>query len=192
MVPVKVKSIHNNNYQQAEYLGHHDRGCLCVAPINKKEHKHLLTGRNMKWGTIATNKQDTKICYRFKAIVQIEDHSSTLVSGYTSTLYMGNIRQPGRLILDKNDNIKQIKSRSERSKITLKTGDVKEVMFKFINTPRYVERGTSLLFRCGKIHGYGIVSDYVPVEEDDDAKPDVEDRVMRRRHGIANHILKRD
>lgn len=180
MVPVKIRSIHNNNYQTIETLGHHDRGCLCVAPVNKKEHRNMLQSRKLKWGTVATTNPALPACYRYKALVQIEDHSSTLVSGYTSVVYMGNIRQPCRLILHPDDNIKKIKPRSERSKVTLRTGDVKTVVFKFTNIPRFVERGMSLLFRCGKIHGYGIVSDYIPIADDVDNKPDTTDEEMRR------------
>jgi elongation factor 1-alpha len=165
MIPVKVKSIHNNFYQDVETLGPHDRGCLCIVPVNKKEHRDYLKARRVKGGSVVTDHEDLPRYYHFKAVIQIENNSVNIKTGYHSMVYMSNIKHVCKVILP-DEMIK------EKKDLRLRAGDVNEVLFKFTISPKFIEKGLVFLFRCGKIHGYGFVTDIIPIEDDNDAKPE--------------------
>ena len=90
-------------------------------------------------------------------------HSATLKSGYTPSLQIGNVRQPARMILDPTLN---------SDKDYIKSKDFAIVTFKFKQRAEYIEPYQLFIFRCGGIHGIGMVIDTVSIANDPDPNPD--------------------
>lgn len=164
-VEFKVKSIHNDNSEDAQDLIHHERGCIALSLTKKNEIKR----KQIRKGTIIVSSQHlTKnICFRFKALITISSKSVSIRDGYSPVINMNNIRQSARILInpDENDgnNIIGFNSRG---------GNIAVVTFKFICHAEYVEPYTIFIFKSGDIHGFGVVIQPILVENDPDAKPD--------------------
>lgn len=181
---VKVKSIHNDNREDLLELDDHQRGCLAISCIDKKVD---FNKSYIKKGMIAVYPKSytSKICYRFKAQVDILHHSATINSGYSPFIHAGPICQTAKLTIievlkkdDNEDNDKEKGNDSEgnKEKKSLRTGDSAIVNFKFKFKPEFIETfaetGKYFFFREGTTRGRGKILEIVKVADDPDPTPD--------------------
>jgi len=173
---IRLRSMHNNVRQVISSMDHHDRGCIAIAGIRKTG---TLSKDMIKRGMIITNSKKVmdNICYRFNAVITILNHPSTLKTNYCPTLHMGTIRQPVRMTLLPENN---------DGKDSLKSREFGYVTFKFRMGSEYVEPYTIFIFRSGGIHGLGVVTSIVPLDKDDDARPDPIRYKRRFKHKRGN------
>lgn len=199
-VKVKIRSIHNDNRDPVESLGHHHRGCLAIKGLKEDIKKNQIVR-----GMVLISRQEmiSNVCYRYNAAVTIFGGlSATLRTGYSPVIHAGMIRQTAKLILpDAEDDQLDVSSLSKREKREMtqkkiKSGSVEKVVFKFRQHPEYLEKGTVFVFRSGDIHGVGCVIDVVPLSVDGDAQPEPLKKKYRRerpvnllaeRKGVDNH-----
>lgn len=163
-VEFKVKSMHNNNKELIDKLEDHGRGTLAMALSKKGDIKKNQIKKGMV--VISNLIMSKNVCFRFKAVIKIAAKSVTIKSGYTPVLHIGTIRQPARIILDKDENNgKEVVGFDGKSNIAI-------VTFKFKCYPEYIEPYTVFIIRNGDIHGIGVILSITPMNQDPDAKPD--------------------
>lgn len=169
-IPVRIKSFHNDNREEVDELTDHQRGCISITCTDKS------IDFNKQWlrkGMIMVRPEDytSKICFRFKAEVEILHHSATIGVGYSPVLHYGPISQTCRIT-----NI--------ADKTVLTTGDKAIVEFKFIMKPEFVETFDEtekyFFFREGTTRGRGKIIEIVPIDKDPDPNPDVTKQQKRR------------
>lgn len=144
----KIWSMHNNVKESIQQLEHKNRGCLAIRPIDGKRD---VVKSNIKRGMIATTIENMdKICYKFKANVEVLKHSTVIANNYMPVIHCGTIKQTARIILDSDEK--------------LKVGSKASVMFQFIQHPEFVEVGAMFFFREGTTRGFGIISEIIPTD----------------------------
>lgn len=168
---IKVKSIQNYLQQKIMTAGDHSRITIAIGTNDKDISRRTLRGGMV----LLKNKELIKnyLTWHVTAAITIFHHSATLRDGYSPMLQIGNVRQTGRMILDpiKND-----------SKDCIKSKDFALVNFKFKQRPEYVEPFQVFVFRSGGVHGVGIILESLPLNKDNDARPDP--------HKIKNKVRK--
>lgn len=164
-VEVRIKTIHNNVKEFVPHLDDHDRGSLSVAVLKKAD----LQRKHIKKGTICVSNMSLlkNVCYRFKAIVKLNEISVTMKTGTTPVIHLNTIAQPARMIIDPNEN-----GGKKEICFDAKTTSVAVVTFKFKMKPAFVEPYNLFVLRSGDIHGVGLVIQTLSMEVDTDAKPD--------------------
>jgi len=163
---IRVRSLHNNVQQNINMLEEHDRGCIAFAPLKKVEIKK----NNIKSGAVLLSSLalTKNICYRFKAIITIFSKSITLKTGYTPVIHLYTIRQAARMFIDPKDN-----GGNNVLCFDGKSVSVAIVTFKFKQHAEFIEPFNFFILRSCDIQGIGLVTSILPIDEDDDAKPDL-------------------
>lgn len=138
-IMVCVKSIHNNFREFIPELEEGLSGCLNIKPV---VHKHPLKRSMLRRGIKLLS--HPRLNWRFKAVVKIVHHHTTIKVGYSPYLHCGNISQSCVLeeIITKDKDV-------------LRIGDEAIVIFKFCFKPEFIIVGEKLVFREGKTKGVG-------------------------------------
>ena len=138
-IMVCVKSIHNNFREFIPELQEGLSGCLNIKPV---VHKHPLKRSMLRRGIKLLS--HPRLNWKFKAVVKIVHHHTTIKVGYSPYLHCGNISQSCVLeeIITKDKNV-------------LRIGDEATVIFKFCFKPEFIIVGEKLVFREGKTKGVG-------------------------------------
>ena len=143
MVPITIRSIHNNMREDVSMIGPNVQGCFAIRFLD------TVIPRNMirKGMVIIDNIDNWKnnIVSSFVANVKILHHSSALKKGYRPMVHCGPIKQVAELSFLDND----MKS--------MKTGDNELVRFTFVRHPELIEENMILFFRDGSTKGVGEV-----------------------------------
>lgn len=138
-IMVSVRSIHNNFRESIQELKEGLSGCLNIKPVvNKHPLKRNMLRRGIK---LLSN---PRLNWRFKAIIKILHHHTTIRVGYKPFLHCGNISQS--CLLEKIIT---------EDKQILRNGDEAMVVFKFCYKPEFIMVGEKLVFREGKTKGVG-------------------------------------
>ena len=162
-IEFKVKSMHNNNREIVDKLCDHGRGTIAIAIPKKGDLKRSQVRKGMI--SMSSLSSMRYICFRFKAVITIFAESVTIKTGYTPVIHSGTIKQSARLIIDPNEN-------EGLETIGFDNNNIAIVTFKFICSPEFIEPYSVFLFRNGNIHGYGVVINVFPIDQDPDPKPD--------------------
>jgi elongation factor 1-alpha len=170
-IPIKIKSIHNNNRQFVSELTNHQRGCIAVS----SQDKNIELNRNIiqKGMIVIANPNNiNNVCMRFNAKIQILHHSTMIKENYCPVIHVGPVRQAGRL-LSINDIIKKEENK-ENSEVEkgLHTGDTAFVTFKFKYKPEFIEPKSIFFFREGTTRGVGEIINPIPLTDSEEDKPD--------------------
>lgn len=190
-VEVKIRSMHNNSKEDITQIEDHGRGC-CAISIPKSNMS--VKRNNIKKGIVmVTKNQKDKICYRFKAAVNIFSEKSVSVRpGYSPVINVGTVSQSARVLQDESfeEEIKTENGEIEKKVIkkTMGSGTVASMWFKFRQKPEHLSPGSLLTFRSGEIHGAGMILEILPITEDDDAKPDVAKSKRSRKKGSKEKL----
>lgn len=174
-IEFKVKSMHNNNREIVDKLCDHGRGTIAIAIPKKGDLKRSQVRKGMISMSSLTSMK--YICFRFKAVITIFAESVTIKTGYTPVIHLGTIKQSARMVIDPNEN-----EGLEAIGFDPKNNNIAIVTFKFVCSPEFVEPYSVFLFRSGNIHGYGVVLNVFPVDQDPDAKPDERSRFKSTKH----------
>jgi len=154
-IPIKIRSMHDNNKKEIKQLSNRQRGCLAIRIIDNKisfNKKNIKKGMLIRSNTTANN-----LCYQFTANIEVFKQSCTTITlKYTPVIHCGNIRQTAKIIID-NEN--------------LRIGDKALVKFRFIRSPEFIEIGSKFFFREGHTKGVGVVTSILPIDEDNDKNP---------------------
>jgi elongation factor 1-alpha len=155
LVPITVRSIHNNTEIEIDSLGNRHRGCLAVRVTDKK----IEFGKpQIRKGMIVVSENImNNICYQFKCSIKVLNHSTTISKKYSPVIHCGIVRQTARIILDEDQ--------------TLKMGDKEIVSFRFVDRPEFMEIGTKFFFREGTTRGVGDVTEVLSINDDPDPDP---------------------
>lgn len=172
-IKFKVKSMHNNNRENMEKLGDHNRGTIAISLTKKGEIRRNQIRKGMV--AISSPTMNRNVCYRFKAAITVFSKSLTVRTNYTPVIHIGTVRQPARIILDPEENNGQ-----DNIGFNAKSTNIAIVTFKFKLNPEFIEPYSTFLFRSGDIHGLGIVLSVLPTYNDPDANPD-EHRMKHQR-----------
>jgi elongation factor 1-alpha len=157
-IPVRVRSIHNNNRENVSELNNHQRGCLAISSMDKKIE---LSRSSIRRGNVVITSNLKHYCHwEFSANIEVLHHSTTISENYSPVIHMGTIRQSAKLkrinnIIRKNKNEEIAK---DNEKVYLKTGDIANVTFRFIQRPEFIEPDTIFFFREGTTRGIGKTS----------------------------------
>jgi GTPase len=173
---IRVWSIHNNNKESVKILNDRERGCIAIRSIDKKD--EVGTKSTRKGTVVITKNVEQCICYEFTADVEILNHSSVISPYYTPVIHCGLVRQTAKIIFEENT--------------TLKMGDRKEVRFRFLTRPEYIERGSTFFFREGTTRGVGKVKDILLIKDDPNPGPtDTTKSKARKRQAKALRKLQK-
>jgi GTPase len=181
-IQVKVKSIHNDNRQDVTKLENHQRGCLAITSLDKSiEFNRSVIKRGMI--CLYPETYMSYVCYRFRAEIEILNHSATIKNGYSPFIHYGPVCQTAKLTINKEEN---------NGKDELRIGDIAIVNFKFKFKPEFIEpfRITEkyFFFREGMTRGRGKILEITPITEDSDPNPDP---VKIKRRGNKNKKFKK-
>uniref|UniRef100_A0A6C0EAM0 Tr-type G domain-containing protein n=1 Tax=viral metagenome TaxID=1070528 RepID=A0A6C0EAM0_9ZZZZ len=157
---MRVKSIHNNVRQSVDMLDNHYRGCLAIVPVGKEDFKRDMFKRGMI--LVSPKSLGDNVCFRFDAVITVLNHPATLRTGYCPNLHMGTIKQSAKMTIDKD-----VVGKEE-----IRSGEFCVVSFKFISNPEFIEPYQIFVFRCGGVHGIGLVLKTTSLRDDPDAKPE--------------------
>lgn len=143
MVPIIIRSIHNNMRDNVNMIGPNIQGCFAIRFLD------TVIPRNMiRKGMVIIDSIDNwknNIVKSFIANVKILHHSSALKQGYKPLIHCGPIKQIAELsFLDDNTQ-------------SMKTGDSELVRFTFVKRPEFIEENMILFFRDGATKGVGQV-----------------------------------
>ena len=176
-LPIRVRSIHDNNKININELKDRHRGCLAFRVLDKK----IDFTKNMirKGNVIVSKGFEKNICYEFKAKIEILHHSTTISSKYSPVIHCGTVRQTARIKLLSPEQI-------------LKVGDEAIVSFRFISHPEFIEPGMRFFFREGTTRGTGSVEEIIPITEDPDQNPAEPKKRKNRRRSFRRKINKND
>ena len=143
MVPITIRSIHNNMREDVGMIGPNVQGCFAIRFLD------TVIPRNMirKGMVIIDNMENWKdnIVTSFVANVKILHHSSALKKGYRPIIHCGPIKQVAELSFLNDDMT------------SMKTGDSELVRFTFVKHPELIEEKMILFFRDGTTKGVGEV-----------------------------------
>lgn len=143
MVPVTIRSIHNNLREDVQEIGANVQGCFAI-----KFSDITISRHHLKKGFVLIDNVDNwkkNIVTTFVARIRVLHHSSALANGYCPVIYCGPIKQTAVMkLIDTN--------------LThLKTGDNELVSFTFMNHSEFMETNMVLFFRDGSTKGVGEV-----------------------------------
>jgi len=148
MVPITIRSIHNNMREDVGVIGPNVQGCFAIRFLD------TVIPRNMirKGMVIIDNMENWKnnIVTSFIASVKILHHSSALKKGYRPMIHCGPIKQVAELSFLNNNTT------------SMKTGDSELVRFTFVKHPELIEEKMILFFRDGTTKGVGEVVSIIP------------------------------
>ncbi len=140
MVPVIIRSIHNNLREDIAEIGSNIQGCFAI-----KFTDTIIPKEKIKKGIVLIDNIDNwkkNIVKSFIARVKILHHSSAIESGYCPVVHCGPVKQSAFMEL-LNDTSH------------LKTGDSNIVKFTFANNSELIEENMILFFRDGGMRGVG-------------------------------------
>lgn len=160
-VPIRIRSIHNNNRELTNELQDHQRGCIAIASVDKKID---INRGSINKGMIAISdlkllkSPSRKMTKTFKAEVEILHHSASIRLNYSPVIHMGPIRQTAKItnIMMPDDKVPE---KNEDNQIILKTKDKAIIDFEFIVRPEFLEKETIFFFREGTTRGVGKIVD---------------------------------
>ncbi len=142
MVPVTIRSIHNNIREDVLEIGANVQGCFAikftyiVIPRNKIRKGFVLIDNIDNW--------KNNIVESFIARIKVLHHSSAIMNGYCPMIHCGPIKQTATMTLLNNMT-------------NLKTGDNELVKFTFNRHKEFIEKNMILFFRDGTTKGIGEV-----------------------------------
>jgi GTPase len=142
MIPVIIRSIHNNIREDLQEIGPNVQGCFAIKFLDIN-----IPKENIKKGVVLVDnveKWKKNIVKSFIAKVKILHHSSAIEDGYCPLIHCGPIKQSAHMKL-LNDSSH------------LKTGDNSLVTFTFANHAEFIEENMILFFRDGSTKGVGEV-----------------------------------
>ncbi len=159
-VPVRIRSIHNNNRELVDQLDDHQRGCFAISSTDKKmELFRKMFTRGMV--IVSNTEQLNKLSWTFKAEIEILHHSATIREGYSPVLHIGPIRQAACIIkiheLIKYNKNHENNENTNQDKVCIRTKDKAIVEFKFISHQEFMEKDMIFFFREGTTRGVGKV-----------------------------------
>lgn len=169
-VEIIVRSIHNNNKEKINELKNQQRGCFAIRVTDKKIE---LNRENITKGMVAVSSKELTetIAYKFRAKIEVLNHSTTICNRYSTVIHCGTVRQSARLIMPETQ--------------TLKTKDIAEVEIKFKQRPEFLEVGSKFFFRDGLTKGTGDVLEITPLSKDSHPFPDqIKSNCGRRRQVV--------
>jgi GTPase len=146
MVPVVIRSIHNNLREDINEIGSNIQACFAikftdiVIPRNKIKKGFVLVDNIENW--------KKNIVKTFIARVKILHHSSAIEDGYCPVVHCGPIKQSAYM---------KILNDTSNEPLHLKTGDSNLVSFTFTHHPELIEENMILFFRDGSTKGVGEV-----------------------------------
>jgi len=141
-IPLKVKSLHNNNKTPVDILPNGETGCIAVHFMQQ----NIPTRSQLSKGIIITNNPNIikYVSTKFKINVNILHHSTTIVTGYQPIIHCGAVRQSATFI---------IPQKSEKQ--SLSTGDNVCIFMEFMKYSVFIEPGMKFFFRDGTTKGVG-------------------------------------
>jgi GTPase len=142
MVPVIIRSIHNNLREDVPEIGPNIQACFAIKFIDT-----IIPIHNIKKGFVLIDNIDKwrkNIVKSFIARVKILHHSNSIETGYCPTIHCGPIKQAASMKLLNNTSY-------------LKTGDSELVSFTFTKNSELIEENMILFFRDGMTKGVGEV-----------------------------------
>lgn len=145
-VPVHIRTIHNDFKL---HVGELHRGCRgCVSLRMPSELRPQL-----RVGMVLRKTQSTaNVCYKFQATMHILHHDTTIVPGYQVYINCGLVRGTVTFIAMRS-------TKTNRSVSMARSGHSILVDMKFLHKrPEYMEVGTRIIYREGKIRGTGVVT----------------------------------
>jgi GTPase len=183
-IPIKIKSIHNNNRQFVSELDNHQRGCIAVSSQDRVvELSKNLIQKGMI--VVGNPKVTTNVCMRFIAKIQILHHSTMINENYSPVIHVGPVRQTARLLQIKEIHRKEIDKYDEKeSKNSLHTGDTAYVLFKFKYKPEFIEPKTIFFFREGTTRGVGEIIEPIPLSDCEEDRIDPLRNKKRKKHFV--------
>ena len=143
MVPITIRSIHNNMREDINMIGPNVQGCFAI-----RFHDTVIPRNMIRKGMVIIDNMDNwknNIVTSFVANVKILHHSSALKKGYRPMIHCGPIKQVAELSFLDNDMT------------SMKTGDNELVRFTFVKHPELIEENMILFFRDGTTKGVGEV-----------------------------------
>lgn len=151
-IEVRVRSMHNNVRENINQLDDGQVGCFAIKFIGKEE----ISRENIKKGVLLFDNSDfiKNVSRKFKAEIQVLNHSTTIRDNYQPVLHCGSVRQSAKLKII--DNITSI---STKDKNNLRTGSKAIVEFEFSFRSEFIEEGTTFFFRDGATKGFGTILD---------------------------------
>lgn len=153
VIKLQVRSIHDDFQNLIDELFLGETGCLAVKILDKNFNS-ISRGKNryVRNGTILMEKPEMRT--NFIANILISNCSVTIKENYQPTINSMSINQVAKLekIINKNIN-----GESENS--VLRTRDIAQVEFKFMNYPEYINLNQLFIFRDGRIKGIGKIVD---------------------------------
>lgn len=162
-IKIKIWSIHNNRRHEVQELHNAHRGCIAIRVLDKKV---SISRVDIKKGMVVVSSQETtdNLCYEFESEVEILNHSTTITTGYSPNLQMGNSKQCARIVLPLDTNNKDLSGNVIEP--TLKTGSVSIAKFRFLYRPEFVRTGDSFVFKEELTRGKGKVLNVLPLKND--------------------------
>jgi elongation factor 1-alpha len=146
-VTITIKSMHNSIRENVTFLRDNEAGSIGI----RFESKHIYARSMFNKGQVAVTdvvfakKHTTK---KFKAIVVLPNHGTTIRHGYQSTIHCRTTRQAARLITEE-----------PASRTPLEINKETTVSFEFLKKAELILPGTTFIFRDGKTKGFGQVTE---------------------------------
>jgi len=161
---VEIKSIHNYNKQSIEYLHAGENGCFNIKSTNSKE---IIRRYQINKGMVILENPHTT--QYFWARVKIIKNPTSISIGYQPTIHSSTVYQCAEIIqIDKLDKEVLISSHKEgkleevildstlkNKDLIIRSGDIANILFKFIFESVYITTGSIISFREGKTKGLG-------------------------------------
>lgn len=135
MLPVKIRSIHNNIRQDVDELCNGESGCLCI----RFSGKDSLARGQIRRGMILTDNPEkirSAIVMEFTARILVLRHHTSIRPFYESVVHLGPVRQAATISFPSDE--------------CLRTGDSAIVSFKWKFRPEFVEPNTRFFAREGQ------------------------------------------
>ena len=147
-IPFRIRSLHNNIREEVDFLSNRYTGCMAI----KFTSKQTLIKKQIKKGMIIISKEqyNKNVCWKFKAVITILQHSTTIATNYQPVIHCNSVRQSAKIILEENQ--------------VLRVNDTAEVTFKFLFNPEFMLKSSKLFFRDGKTKGIGRVLEVIQIE----------------------------
>ena len=124
---INIRNIRNNLDENINTLYNDNSGCLNIKFINKKI---AIKRGSIRKGLKITS--DKNAYYEFIADVYILHHPTTIRTNYQPNIQCGTISQVAKICT---------------TNLLLRSGDRKEVKFRFLFRPEYIEENSYIIFR---------------------------------------------
>lgn len=157
IIQVKIWSMHNYYKEKIDKIYSGQRSCLAIRSDKK------LNCKLFRKGTILTNSQEIlKLAsYKYKAIIKILSHPSTVRDNFTPVIHCATIRQSARItiieIKNKNGNKIENKNEEDKSIKYICPGETAVIILEFIFYPEIIEPNEKFFLREGLCLGVGTI-----------------------------------